>query len=107
MHGQIRMPAGPRLQRLSTGKLRTLTAVALSCSSTPLVCLKRPLQAVMLSHAPLCIWTCMRSQGGDSAPVKAKAAAATASSSSGLSFGLLIPVLLILAAIFFQFYLNK
>ncbi|GBF89854.1 cytochrome b5 [Raphidocelis subcapitata] len=44
--------------------------------------------------------------GGDSAPVTAKAASGS-SSGSGFSFGLLLPLLLIIAAIVFQFYLKQ
>lgn len=47
-----------------------------------------------------------RPQGGDSAPVTAKAASGS-SSGSGLSFGLVLPLLLIIAAIVFQLYLKQ
>ncbi|KAI8464314.1 MAG: hypothetical protein J3K34DRAFT_440791 [Monoraphidium minutum] len=44
--------------------------------------------------------------GGDSAPVSSKKAAVSSSSGSGFSAGLLIPLLLILAAIVFQIYIK-
>lgn len=45
--------------------------------------------------------------GGDSAPVTTKAAAAGSSSGGGISIGLLLPLLLIIAAIVFQLYLKQ